>query len=94
MANTTSPAPLTDAEAAEMQERLDAYRASRAAAAAADRAAKLKPLTDLLGSEAWTELRSQLAAAETASQGEPFFDQVRALNVISGNLSNQVASAG
>lgn len=76
-----------------MRAAADSFYAQQAADAAAARALKIKPLTDLLGSDTWTAFRTAIAAAETAAQGEVFFDQVRALNLISGNLAGQVASA-
>lgn len=89
-ADNSDTAPMNDDQAAEMQAQVDAYKAAKAKQAADARASKLKPLTDLLGSDAWSTFRAQIGAASIASIGEPFYDGVRALEVISGNIAAQV----
>lgn len=83
--------PMNDDEAAAMQAQVDAYKAAKAKQAEDARATKLKPLTDLLGSEAWATFRAQIGAATTAAIGESFYDSVRALDVISGNIAGLIA---
>lgn len=84
---------MTDDEYAALRQQLAAETMRRATAAAAERTAKLKPLTDLIASDAWAAFRAQIGGAATAAIGEVYYDQVRALDVISGNLGNQIPAA-
>lgn len=92
-ADNSETAPMNDDQAAAMQAQVDAYKAAKAKQAADARSTKLKPLTDLLASDAWSTFRAQIGTATTAAIGESFYDSVRALDVISGNIAAQVAPA-
>ncbi len=89
----TDNTPITDEEAAQMRAQLQQYDAAQAAAVAADRAAKLKPLTDMLAADYWTDLRANIGSVAKAMVDESFYDQLRALDTISGNLASIVAGS-
>lgn len=83
--------PITnDDEATQVEQQLAAYRGQQAAERAAARALKLKPITDLLASEAWGEFRSAIVTADRDLRDEPFWVHLNALNTISATLPNLV----
>jgi hypothetical protein len=86
MADDANP-PMTDDQYDAMKAQVDTETARRNAAAAAARAAKLKPLTGLVASDAFTAMRAMLPDAITAAQGEPALVQVNSLQSILSNLA-------
>lgn len=88
--STTAPVITNDEEAAAYEASLTAYRQQEAATAKEARDVKLKPITDLLASDAWAAFRTGIAAADIATRDEPFWVHVNALNTISANLPSQV----
>ena len=87
---TPPTSTLSPEQAAEMQEQLAQYLAQQASEAAAARAEKLKPLTDLFSSDAWNELRGVVSTTSREMIDEPFFDTLRALDTITGLLPSLV----
>ncbi|HEU4958959.1 MAG TPA: hypothetical protein VFT56_01010 [Sphingomonas sp.] len=75
----TDPAQMTAEQAAAAQEVLDAYQAAQAAALAADRAAFLQPLTDLLAMPEYAAVKTAVLAIGSQFDNEAFAPHLNCL---------------
>lgn len=90
MSDTPDETPLTPEQADAMEQRLMQYRMEQSQKVAADRAAKLKPLTDFVASPEFDYVRTNAPLLARQFTDEPFYDTARLLGQLAANLANDV----